>query len=185
MYDSDSPGKKRSDAIGTCPCCGAAYHDVVDVGPDDLQLVPCGHRVRSDGLNDDRRATVTPHADGGILIADGGRRIDWADLRAFQRDLLLVTEHIAARGGVLKGLAIKAELEELYGQEIGHGRIYPNLDELAEMGLIDIGQIDRRTNRYELTADGKRVVAEMAAYAAEVAEPVSEVAAVDGGDVDG
>jgi DNA-binding PadR family transcriptional regulator len=52
------------------------------------------------------------------------------------------------------GLAIKRELEDYYGTEVNHGRLYPNLDELVGMGLVEKSELDKRTNQYELTDDG-------------------------------
>ena len=76
------------------------------------------------------------------------------DLTGFQRDLLYVT----AGQDEPHGLAIKDELEEYYETEIHHGRLYPNLDTLVEKGLIEKGQIDRRTNSYEVTQRGHREI---------------------------
>lgn len=78
------------------------------------------------------------------------------DLTAFQRDILSIVsklEDIPDRE--CYGLAIKAELEEYYG-EVNHGRLYPNLDQLADAGMLKKGQIDRRTNKYRLTERGQR-----------------------------
>ena len=74
------------------------------------------------------------------------------DLTGFQRDLLYV---IAGLDGP-KGLAIKGRLDEYYGTEINHGRLYPNLDALVEKGLVEKGRIDDRTNEYTLTQRGER-----------------------------
>ena len=74
------------------------------------------------------------------------------DLTGFQRDLLYV---IAGLDGP-KGLAIKEQLDEYYGTEINHGRLYPNLDALVEKGLVEKGRIDDRTNAYTLTQRGER-----------------------------
>ena len=74
------------------------------------------------------------------------------DLTGFQRDLLYV---IAGLDGP-KGLAIKERLDEYYGTEINHGRLYPNLDALVEKGLVEKGRIDDRTNAYTLTQRGER-----------------------------
>jgi len=74
------------------------------------------------------------------------------DLTGFQRDLLYV---IAGREDP-HGLAIKEELEEYYGTEIHHGRLYPNLDTLVEKGPVEKGNLDRRTNYYALTRRGRR-----------------------------
>lgn len=78
------------------------------------------------------------------------------DLTGFQRDLLTVI------GGLEKpkGLAIKAELDEYYASEINHGRLYPNLDKLVDLDLIEKGKKDDRTNLYSLTDKGKEVLAD-------------------------
>lgn len=76
------------------------------------------------------------------------------DLTGFQRDCLYVI------GGLEdpKGLAIKDHLDEYYGSEVNHGRLYPNLDALVEKGLVDKGKIDDRTNSYSLTQRGRREI---------------------------
>lgn len=74
------------------------------------------------------------------------------DLTGFQRDLL----YIIAGMDEPHGLAVKEELENYYGTEIQHGRLYPNLDTLVEKGLVEKGQIDKRTNSYKVTNRGKR-----------------------------
>lgn len=74
------------------------------------------------------------------------------DLTGFQRDILYVTAGLDEP----HGLAIKAELEDYYESEIQHGRLYPNLDTLVEKGLIEKGEIDKRTNSYTVTSRGRR-----------------------------
>jgi DNA-binding PadR family transcriptional regulator len=74
------------------------------------------------------------------------------DLTGFQRDLLYVIAGLDEP----HGLAIKEELEEYYQKEIHHGRLYPNLDTLVEKGLVEKGEVDRRTNYYALTPRGRR-----------------------------
>jgi PadR family transcriptional regulator PadR len=74
------------------------------------------------------------------------------DLTGFQRDLLYVIAGLDEP----HGLAIKEELEDYYQGEVNHGRLYPNLDELVEKGLVEKGQKDRRTNVYHLTQRGGR-----------------------------
>jgi PadR family transcriptional regulator PadR len=76
------------------------------------------------------------------------------DLTGFQRDLL----YVAAGKDEPKGLALKDELEQYYESQIHHGRLYPNLDELVEKGLIEKGQLDKRTNSYEVTQRGHREI---------------------------
>lgn len=74
------------------------------------------------------------------------------DLTAFQRDALFVI----AGHDQPHGLAIKETLDEYYTEEINHGRLYPNLDELVDTGLVEKGEIDNRTNSYVLTDRGER-----------------------------
>ncbi len=54
------------------------------------------------------------------------------------------------------GLALKDDLEDYYDKEIHHGRLYPNLDTVVNKGLVEKGQLDRRTNVYALTDRGRR-----------------------------
>lgn len=76
------------------------------------------------------------------------------DLTGFQRDILYITAGLDEP----HGLAIKDELEDYYESEIQHGRLYPNLDTLVEKGLIEKGEIDKRTNSYTLTQEGSEVL---------------------------
>lgn len=76
------------------------------------------------------------------------------DLTGFQRDLL----YIIAGSEEPHGLAIKAELDDYYETEIQAGRLYPNLDTLVAKGLVEKGQLDRRTNYYNLTRRGQREI---------------------------
>jgi len=76
------------------------------------------------------------------------------DLTGFQRDLLYVIDGLDDP----HGLAIKASLENYYEKEIHHGRLYPNLDELVEKGLVEKGKKDQRTNIYTLTRRGRREI---------------------------
>ncbi|WP_130501508.1 helix-turn-helix transcriptional regulator [Natrinema hispanicum] len=77
-----------------------------------------------------------------------------SELTAFQRDLLFIIADV----GPEKGLGIKDEIAEYYAKEINHGRLYPNLNTLVEMGLVEKGSIDRRTNSYELTTRGTQLL---------------------------
>ena len=76
------------------------------------------------------------------------------DLTAFQRDCL----YAIAGLGEANGLRIKDELDEYYGSEIHHGRLYPNLDEIVDKGLVEKGKMDDRTNAYSLTDRGRREI---------------------------
>lgn len=75
------------------------------------------------------------------------------DLTAFQQNILVILSEEPRYG-----LAIKRELEDYYGTEVNHGRLYPNLDELVEMGFVEKSELDKRTNQYELTDTGHEVV---------------------------
>ncbi|EMA46301.1 PadR family transcriptional regulator [Halococcus saccharolyticus] len=77
------------------------------------------------------------------------------DLNAFQRDLLYVNESV----GEASGLEIKDVLDSHYDEEIDTSRLYPNLDELVDRGLIDKGSIDGRTNSYTLSEEGHQALA--------------------------
>lgn len=71
------------------------------------------------------------------------------ELTAFQRNILTVLAEEPRYG-----LAIKRELESYYGEEVNHGRLYPNLDDLVSKGLIEKSELDKRTNEYALTDEG-------------------------------
>jgi DNA-binding PadR family transcriptional regulator len=85
------------------------------------------------------------------VTEDSGEQVTPTDLTRFQLDLLRIIE----RDGPVYGLGIKDAVEEHYEREINHGRLYPNLDDLVDYGLVDKGQRDRRTNEYELTIRGQ------------------------------
>mgnify|MGYP006294419719 FL=1 len=75
------------------------------------------------------------------------------DLTAFQQNLLSVLAEEARYG-----LAIKRELEDYYGEEVNHGRLYPNLDELIEQKKKEKSELDKRTNEYAITKYGLTVL---------------------------
>ncbi len=75
------------------------------------------------------------------------------ELTAFQTNVLVILAKEP-----MYGLAIKRELESYYGDEVNHGRLYPNLDELVELGLVEKSELDKRTNQYALTEDGYEAV---------------------------
>lgn len=78
------------------------------------------------------------------------------DLTGFQRDCLVVIRDL----GEPHGLAIKDALDREYPKAVNHGRLYPNLDELTEKGLVEKGSRDDRTNTYTLTRRGRRELEE-------------------------
>lgn len=80
------------------------------------------------------------------------------DHQEFRRDLTKFQTRalaVVASGDGMHGLAIKEELEDYYESEVNHGRLYPNLDDLVEQGLVEKSELDGRTNEYAITADGQ------------------------------
>jgi len=49
------------------------------------------------------------------------------------------------------GLEIGSELAEYSPTEVNHGRLYPNLNDLIDKGLLSKDKKDGRTNLYTLT----------------------------------
>jgi DNA-binding PadR family transcriptional regulator len=76
-----------------------------------------------------------------------------SELTAFQENILMILAEEPRYG-----LAIKRELESYYDAEVNHGRLYPNLDELVEMGLVEKSELDKRTNQYALTDEGYKTL---------------------------
>jgi DNA-binding PadR family transcriptional regulator len=81
------------------------------------------------------------------------------DLTAFQRNILAILADEP-----MYGLAIKRELESYYGADVNHGRLYPNLDDLVELGLVEKSELDKRTNQYALTDTGRETVIDQLAW---------------------
>jgi DNA-binding PadR family transcriptional regulator len=77
-------------------------------------------------------------------------------LTGFQRDILYCIADLDEP----YGLGIKRALEEYGGGEVNHGRLYPNLDTLIDKGYLSKSSIDKRTNSYELTSEGKKLLAD-------------------------
>jgi len=75
------------------------------------------------------------------------------ELTAFQQNILIILAEEPRYG-----LAIKRELESYYEDEVNHGRLYPNLDDLVELDLVEKSELDKRTNQYALTNDGYETV---------------------------
>lgn len=76
------------------------------------------------------------------------------DLTGFQRDLL----YTIAGFDHPSGPTIRDTLHEYTNKDITHGQLYPNLDTLVEADLVNKGQIDRRTNFYELSPAGEEAI---------------------------
>ncbi len=76
------------------------------------------------------------------------------ELRGFQRDLLFVISGLTDPNGQ----DIMAEMERSVDDEIQHGRLYSNLNELVELELVEKTAKNGRTNRYTLTTAGWQVL---------------------------
>lgn len=76
------------------------------------------------------------------------------DLTGFQRDLL----YVIAGAEQPSGQDVKDEVEIYYSSEINHGRLYPNLDTVVNKELVEKGQLDRRTNYYDITEEGEEQI---------------------------
>jgi len=82
----------------------------------------------------------------------------WYDLLGFQRDLLLVAAEVEGEE-LPKGLTLMDRLQARYSDPINHGRLYTNLSDLEDEGLIESEEIDGRTNAYRVTDRGRELLA--------------------------
>ena len=90
------------------------------------------------------------------------------DLTGFQRDLLVVIAGLDQPSGQ----TIKDNIEDDADMDINHGRLYPNLDTLVNQELVEKGQLDRRTNYYEITETGKEALRDRQSWEREYLEGV-------------
>ena len=93
---------------------------------------------------------MTPMSEAQTASPDPGIA---RELTAFQQNILTILAEEPRYG-----LAIKRELEAYYDDEVNHGRLYPNLDDLVDMGLVEKSELDKRTNEYGLTDEGYEAV---------------------------
>ncbi|WP_092907941.1 helix-turn-helix transcriptional regulator [Halostagnicola kamekurae] len=87
-------------------------------------------------------------------MTDDHHLIEFNQLSSFERNILFVL----AKLGPSKGVVVKNELQNLYDQEINHGRLYPNLDDLVDVGYVDKSERDQRTNEYALTNKAQKAL---------------------------
>lgn len=139
-------------------------------------------RVRLAELKEKELLQTGNDADGAELVADGGVDVSPNDLTRFKIDILAVLSEEARYG-----LAVKKELETRYGCEVNHGRLYPNLNQLADEGLVTKRPLDERTNEYALTDQGRAFIGDLVSWYVErtsytrAGELPQEEAAADGG----
>jgi len=89
------------------------------------------------------------------LDAGDDRCVNWTDLTAFEGDTLYALARLEGDEETSYGLAVKRVLQDLYDEEINHGRLYPALDALVEYGVVEKSALDKRTNEYVLTDAGR------------------------------
>jgi PadR family transcriptional regulator PadR len=109
-----------------------------------------------DTFGDAREPVVV--TDGGQVEQPSGSTI--CDLTGFQRDLLAILVSRTDADAETPGQRIKDDLEVRGYRDINHGRLYPNLDELAERGLIEKERAayDNRTNSYRPSERGRELI---------------------------
>lgn len=73
-------------------------------------------------------------------------------LTAFQRDVLYM---VAGSEGEVEVPMIKKEIERLHGRAVKNGRLYSNLRQLYEKGLLERHMTDGRTYAYTTTRRGE------------------------------
>ncbi|QCS44303.1 helix-turn-helix transcriptional regulator [Natrinema versiforme] len=108
-------------------------------------------------------------------MADGGTT--WGDLTGFQRDTLAAIARLKRDDETSYGLAIKRRLERDY-DGVNHGRLYTNLDDLVDDGLVEKSALDKRTNEYVLTDNGRALLIQRVERLADACE--IGIAATDG-----
>lgn len=89
---------------------------------------------------------------------DGPTPKERCDISKFQIRVLGVLNAAEHEDENPNGQAVRERLEAYYGTEVNDGRLYPNLDTLAEQGLVKRGEKTRRTNWYAITDDGRDVL---------------------------
>jgi DNA-binding PadR family transcriptional regulator len=86
------------------------------------------------------------------------------DLTAFQKEALLAVARLEDSDEEPYGLGIKRQLQERLDKEVNHGRLYPNLDDLVDLGLLEKEALDKRTNTYTLSEEGKELLRDYRDY---------------------
>ncbi len=157
-------------------CDGLINKGTIDRRTNKYTLTESGReylRQREQSIN--AAILSTPVEDGGHevflgpedadddLVTDGGVRQE-RQLTKFQLVTLFEIRGLHQKPGDVYGLGIKRALESYYGEEINHGRLYPNLDELVELGYLQKKELDKRTNEYLLTSEGERILINEFAY---------------------
>lgn len=144
---------------------------------DELRCRNCGDRVNRRYL-DNGECVGCQHR----LVTDGG--VDataWTDLNAFKRDCLEAISRLERADEQPYGLAIKRDLERAYAATLNHSRLYHNLNELVDTGLVAKTSADGRTNEYTLTATARAMLEERTYQFADATGLAVATPATDGG----
>ncbi|SEO72827.1 HNH endonuclease [Halorientalis persicus] len=158
-----------ADAVGGRPVC-RDLQDHGDVCPQTIirRFDSWANAIEAAGVGEpdpddsavesDETRQTTLIADGGVVQTSPDPEPVAADLTAFQRDVLVELAKSQVSPEQTYGLRLKERVGEYYGREISHAQIYTNLDKLVDRGLVEKGDIDRRTHSYELTDAGYDVL---------------------------
>ena len=84
-------------------------------------------RTTDDVSNTNNRFHCGSEADGGVR---------WFDLTGFERDLIVEIYQMDHPSGQSIRLRIEAE----HGENVTHTRLYSNLNDLVDYGLLEIGR---------------------------------------------
>jgi len=123
-------------------------------------------RTTDDVSNTNNRCHCAVEADGGVR---------WFDLNGFERDLIVEIYQMEQPSGQ----SIRRRIEAEHGEDVTHTRLYSNLNDLVDYGLLDKGEQNHRTNYYQITNDGQRLVEDTARYFASIG--ATNPVAADGG----
>ena len=82
------------------------------------------------------------------------------ELSRFQIELLAVANTMDEPSGQ----DIRRAYDELTGSDTNHGRLYPNLKDLVELGCVTKGKHDDRANYYECSDEGRRALEAYAGF---------------------
>lgn len=90
------------------------------------------------------------------------------ELTGFQRDLLYALAGLDEPNGI----DVQDALEDYYGSEVISARVYQNLDRLSDMGFVEKGERDSRTNYYQITDAGRRAIESRRSWEDQYLEPM-------------
>ncbi|WP_324757047.1 helix-turn-helix transcriptional regulator [Haloarcula sp. GH36] len=97
---------------------------------------------------------MSSHSSQPKKLTESDAHPRWTDLTAFEGNVLYAVVRLQTDDETPYGLAVKSVLENIYDEEINHGRVYRALDDLAEYGLVKKSTLDKRTNEYKATDVG-------------------------------